>query len=178
MQKPKEHNNVAFFWKECLHNHAGMPLLIGLMLKQSKLQLTFLLYLQTTCCWQTLRNMVCPSAGLEHPHNPYLPSDLTHKQLVADKAWGIWCARVLGWSRVGHSVLFRAVRYVLFLSKKRMFHSFLFVEFLATYETQKNVPFFCIELKRTQRTLRSFAKNGKNVLFFFLDIYRNIYRCI
>ena len=98
MQKPKEHNNVAFFWKECLHNHAGMPLLIGLMLKQSKLQLTFLLYLQTTCCWQTLRNMVCPSAGLEHPHNPYLPSDLAHKQLVADKPWEIWCARVLGWS--------------------------------------------------------------------------------
>ena len=36
-------------------------------------------------------------------------------------------------SRVGHRVLFRSVRSVLFRS---------FFEFLATYETQKNVPFF------------------------------------
>ena len=44
--------------------------------------------------------------------------------------------------RVGHSVLFYSVRYVLFRSKKRTFRSFL--EFLATYETQKNVPFFSV----------------------------------
>ena len=47
---------------------------------------------------------------------------------------------VAPFARVGHSVLFRSVRYVLFHSKKRTFRSFL--EFLATYETQKNVPFF------------------------------------
>ena len=43
------------------------------------------------------------------------------------------------------------------------------------------VPFFCNERKRTERTLSSFAKNGKereNVPFFFLYIYRNIYRYI
>ena len=50
-------------------------------------------------------------------------------------------------SRVGHSVLFHAVRSVLF-------HSFL--EFLATYETQKNVPFFLKERKRMQRMFHSF----------------------
>ena len=57
---------------------------------------------------------------------------------------------VAPFARVGHSVLFRSVRYVLFHSKKRMFRSFpffsvlfrSFLEFLATYETQKNVPFF------------------------------------
>ena len=63
-------------------------------------------------------------------------------------------------TRVGHSVLFRSVRYGRFRSKKELsvlFHSFL--EFLAAYETQKNaknVPFFLKEGKRTQRTFRSF----------------------
>ena len=42
--------------------------------------------------------------------------------------------------RVGHRVLFRSVRSVLFHSLKGTFRSFF--EFLATYETQKNVPFF------------------------------------
>ena len=64
-------------------------------------------------------------------------------------------------------------RYVTFFSvlKKEcsvLFRSFL--EFLATYETQKNVTFFSVLFssfwrlmrpKRTQRTLRSFAKNRK-----------------
>ena len=42
------------------------------------------------------------------------------------------------------SVLFRLVPYVLFRKKERsiLFRSFL--EFLATYETQKNVPFFSV----------------------------------
>ena len=30
-----------------------------------------------------------------------------------------------------------------------------------TYETKKNVPFFYKERKRTQRSFRSFIKNGK-----------------
>ena len=47
--------------------------------------------------------------------------------------------------RVGHSVLFRSVRYVLFRSKKERSVLFrFFLEFLATYETQKNVPFFSV----------------------------------
>ena len=57
--------------------------------------------------------------------------------------------------RVGHRILFcsvRSVRSVLFRS---------FFEFLATYETKKTVPFFSNELKRTQRTQRSFAKSVK-----------------
>ena len=104
-------------------------------------------------------------------------------------------------TRVGHSVLFRLVRYVLLRSKKRTLRSFpFFLEFLATYQTPKeryvlfrsflkngkerekhnvllqrtekngkNITFFCKERKRTARTLRSFAKNGKereNVSFF------------
>ena len=41
------------------------------------------------------------------------------------------------------STLFRAVRYVLFGSKKERYVLFRsFHKFLATYETQKNVPFF------------------------------------
>ena len=58
------------------------------------------------------------------------------------------------------------------LIKNVLFFPVLFFEFLATYETQKNVPFFPFfskERKRTQRTERSFAKNGKeceNVSFF------------
>ena len=40
-----------------------------------------------------------------------------------------------------------------------LFRSFL--EFLATDETQKNVPFFSKERKRLQRMQSSFAKNGK-----------------
>ena len=70
--------------------------------------------------------------------------------------------------RVGHSVLFRSVCYVIFRSKKErsvLIHSFL--EFLATYETQKNILFFSKELKRTQRTQRSFAKNRKENVSFF-----------
>ena len=51
----------------------------------------------------------------------------------------------------------------------RTFHSYKernvlfrsFFEFLATYETQKNVLFFSKEQKRTQRTQCSFAKNVK-----------------
>ena len=59
--------------------------------------------------------------------------------------------------RAGHSVIFRSVCYILFCSKKErsvLFRSFL--QFLATYETQKNVPFFSKERKRTQRMFRSF----------------------
>ena len=47
--------------------------------------------------------------------------------------------------RVGHRVLFRSKRSVLFHSFKEcniLFCSFF--EFLATYETQKNVPFFSV----------------------------------
>ena len=48
-------------------------------------------------------------------------------------------------SRVGHRVLFRLVRSVLFRSLKGTFHSFpFFFEFLVTYETQKNVPFWSV----------------------------------
>ena len=44
--------------------------------------------------------------------------------------------------RVGHRVLFCLVRSVLFRSLKGTFRSFF--KFLATYETQKNVPFFSV----------------------------------
>ena len=47
-----------------------------------------------------------------------------------------------------------------FRSKKRMLRSFL--EFLATYETQKNVTFFSVLFKRTE-------KYGKNVTFFLKE---------
>ena len=79
--------------------------------------------------------------------------------------------------RVGYRVLFRSVRSILFRSfKERSVLFRFFFEFLATYETQKNVPFFsvlffCIERKRTQRTQHSFVKNVKeleNVGFFFI----------
>ena len=66
--------------------------------------------------------------------------------------------------RVGHCVFFRFVRSVLLRSecsvllKNATFFSVLFSEFLATYETQKDVPFFSKERKRTQH---SFLKNGK-----------------
>ena len=54
--------------------------------------------------------------------------------------------------RVGHSALFRSECYILLHSKKIMLHSFL--DFLATYETQKNIMFFSI-------LFRSFLKKGK-----------------
>ena len=77
--------------------------------------------------------------------------------------------------QTGLGTPFFSVRYITFFSilKKEcsvLFHSFL--EFLATYETQKNpknTMFFCKERKRTQRTECSFAKNIKelkNVSFF------------
>ena len=47
--------------------------------------------------------------------------------------------------RVGHRILFCSVRSVLFRSLKERSVLFLpFFEFLATYETQNNVPFFSI----------------------------------
>ena len=89
--------------------------------------------------------------------------------------------------RVGHCVLFRSERSILFNSfKERNFLLGSFFEFLATYETQKddalfsvlflrreknakNAAFFYKECKRTQRKQHSFAKNVKereNVSFF------------
>ena len=76
-----------------------------------------------------------------------------------------------------------SVRYITFFSIKKKNVTFFCILF------SKNVTFFCKERKRTERTLCSFAKNGKereNVQFFckktrewsilFLYIYRNIYR--
>ena len=96
----------------------------------------------------------------------------------------------------GHHVLFRSEHSVLFRSfKERNILLLSFFEFLATYDPQKNAKnatFFCKEHKitqRTQRTQRSFATNIKerenvlffckrtqNVLFFFQNIYIDIYR--
>ena len=45
-------------------------------------------------------------------------------------------------ARVGHCVLFCSVGSVLFRSLKGTFRSFF--EFLASYETKKNVPFFSV----------------------------------
>ena len=59
--------------------------------------------------------------------------------------------------RVGHCILFCLVCSVLFHSLKGTFRSFF--EFLATYETQKNVPFFSVLFSRTE-------KNAKNATFF------------
>ena len=59
---------------------------------------------------------------------------------------------------------FFSVRSVTFFSVLKRVCYVLFrscLEFLATYETQKNVPFFSKERKRTQRMLRSLQKNGK-----------------
>ena len=54
--------------------------------------------------------------------------------------------------QVGHSVLFRSVRYILLRSKKRMLRSFpFFLKFLATYQTPKE----------RYVLFRSFLKNGK-----------------
>ena len=64
--------------------------------------------------------------------------------------------------RVGHRVLFHSERSVLFRSfKERNVLFCSFFEFLATYATQKNVPFFPKEGKITQKMQRSFAKNVK-----------------
>ena len=62
---------------------------------------------------------------------------------------------------LGLGTPFFSVRYVAFFSilkKERsiLFHSFL--EFLATYETQKNVPFFCKERKRTRERSVLFSR--------------------
>ena len=71
--------------------------------------------------------------------------------------------------RVGHRVLFRLLRSVLFRSLKRMFCSFpfffrIFGDLWDPKECSvlfRSFPFFSKERKRTQRTQRSFAKNVK-----------------
>ena len=76
--------------------------------------------------------------------------------------------------RVGHSVLFRSVRYVLLRSKKRTLHSFpFFLKFLATYQTPKEryVLFLSFLKNRKEQEERNVLlqrkdKNGKNVTFF------------
>ena len=89
--------------------------------------------------------------------------------------------------RVGHRVLYHSERSVLSRSfKERSVLSRSFFEFLATYETQKNVkdvPFICKERERTPRSSRSFIKNRKerkNVSFFYkrmqnVPFFFNIY---
>ena len=77
-------------------------------------------------------------------------------------------------ARVGHSVLFRSVRYGLLRSKKRTLRSFpFFLKFLATYQTPKErYVLFRSFLKngkeREERNvlLQRTEKNGKNVTFF------------
>ena len=65
--------------------------------------------------------------------------------------------------RVGHRVLLRSERSVLLRSKREHYVLFRsFFEFLATYETQKNVTFFSVLFKRTE-------KNAKNVTFFLKE---------
>ena len=79
--------------------------------------------------------------------------------------------------RVGHSVLFRSVRYVLLSSKKRTLHSFpffsvLFSSFWRLMEpkrTLRSFLFFSKERKRTEKRnvlLQRTEKNGKNAPFF------------
>ena len=94
-----------------------------------------------------------------------------------------WCT----WCRVGHSVLFCSLHYILLHSKKRMLHSFA-----NNGKERKNAAFFCNKQKTTERMLRSFAKNGKNArpfrsfpkrtgeryILFSIYIYRNIYRYV
>ena len=66
-------------------------------------------------------------------------------------------------TRVGHRVLFRSERSVLFCSFKEhniLFRSFF--EFLATYETLKNDAFFSILFLRAEKN----PKNAKNATFF------------
>ena len=96
-----------------------------------------------------------------------------NEELTIHQSW--ICLQWKGGNYSGLGTPFFSVRYITFFSilKKEcsvLFHSFL--EFLATYETQKNpknTTFFCKERKRTQRTECSFAKNikeRKNVSFF------------
>ena len=76
------------------------------------------------------------------------------------------------WENVPFFCIQKRERYVLFRS---------FFEFLATYETQKNaknVTFFLKERKRTRERFVLLQKERENIPFFFLDIYRNIYRYI
>ena len=76
--------------------------------------------------------------------------------------------------RVGHSVLFRSVRYVLLRSKRRTLRSFpFFLKFLATYQTPKEryVLFRSFlkngkEREKRNVLLQRTEKNGKNVTFF------------
>ena len=94
------------------------------------------------------------------------------------------CTNILCHCRVGHRVLFRSERSVLFRSfKERNILFCSFFEFLASYETQKNdmffsilflrteknpknTTFFCKERKRMQRKQRSFAKNARTFRSF------------
>ena len=67
----------------------------------------------------------------------FIMSDLSELLIVALLSWATWAI-----GRVGHSILFHSERSVLFRSFKE--HSVLFrsfFEFLATYATQKNIPF-------------------------------------
>ena len=79
--------------------------------------------------------------------------------------------------RVGQRVLFRSKRIVLLHSFKE--HNILlrsFLEFLATYKTQKNNAFFSVLFIRTLKNARmflSFAKEHKRKqkVAFFFSIY-------
>ena len=126
----------------------------------------------------------------------YIASSRIFKQLFRrqDNKWdlcwelikGVWqktlsgqtlrITGTLSWvgSRVGHSVLFRSVRYVLLRSKKRTLRSFpFFLKFLATYQTPKEryVLFRSFlkngkEREKRNILLQRTEKNGKNVTFF------------
>ena len=78
------------------------------------------------------------------------------------------------YARVGHCVLFRSERSILFRSfKERNFLLHSFFEFLATYETKKNAKnatFFCKERKRTQKRFVLLQKNARTFCSFF-NIY-------
>ena len=82
---------------------------------------------------------------------------------VVDVQWQLGEGRPCVISRVGHRVLFRSERSVLFCSFKEhniLFRSFF--EFLATYETLKNDAFFSILFLRAEKN----PKNAKNATFF------------
>ena len=125
-------------------------------------------------------------------HVSYLTCALSSEKVLGISDTSLPCVV----PRVGHSVLLHSVRYVLLRSEKRTlrscsFFSVLFLSFWRLMRPKRTLRSFLkngkerkerfVLFKRTEKNVRtfcSFAKEREKVPFFFLDIYRNIYRYI